>query len=847
MILARPLGVACTVVTIALFVAACGGGREESGLPIDPAPAPELEVLEETRVLIRDDGGVAKVGDASLTVPPGSLAPGTFVVAQQLADPASGDDPLSVAATPGPVRFVADAEVLGPLIVSIPVRAGTNAARILSAEDDSILWSDETTQVVDGFAIAEIDHLSLFDAVPITVSNLQYVLFRLMGARTDVPDCPLGPPSWVEDIISSTQVSLEMGMIPNGPLLTCGDQVPNRDGDQLSLRVAANRGYSVVVRGPEEAPERQAMVSGALGIRRADIENQLLTGFADALGSSLGTGGVEGRPIYAIPALRTSEFLLSDPLGGDTRFQLVSFETVPPLDRQALALSVLVDLYSVALAQLGSSGAEDLAECVEAIVSADGADGIEDAVAVFDACVAEDPEETVTGLLKLQTWFRRVTTPVQIGLLTVERTVDMWNPDMIHIAAGNGVGQGSGQLPPETAWTTTAMWRGDAGRTGIFPAGAPTTQPDVLWTFRDGDAELSDTVVAAAGRVHATTVDGQLITLDLGTGTELWRFAPPGGAPLSVPSVTDGVVVVHAGGSGVVHALDAATGASRWQTILRPTDDLYGTGAETFVADGKVFITTMTTGEFGGVVGRVDGIRVSDGSIATSTDDRGFLFPSRVAVDGGVLFVGGNRLEALGDLGQGAGWQNDAGLGADALRVAVGSGRVHAMRDLGLNSSSSWLQAVDAETGAELWSTIIESQAAYERSFDRFGGFPEVFAGPVVDSDTVYVGGWITARPLEPAADPYGVLFAFDAATGEERWVTRLSGVVIGSPALSGDVLIVATYRTETQNGHLYGIDRSTGREHWRIDSAGRVAGAFPIGDIILIADPTEGALTALR
>lgn len=840
-----------TLLALVLLTSACGrsagDGADDRWSALGPAAAPEFEVLAETRTVIGEAGGVASVGEASLTVPAGSLAPGTVVLAQQLVEPAPEAASISAAATPGPVRFLTDGDVVGPLTISIPVRPGTDSVRILSAEEESILWFDEPTEVIDGFAVAEIDHLSTFDVSWASVSNLQYVLFRAIGARTVVPDCPQGPPDWVEDIFSSTREFRALGLIPNGPLLTCGDQVERSGEDLLALRIAANRGYSVVVRGPDRPVERRPLLGRGTGDLRKDTEHNALTFIADAIGSAVRPAGVEGERLYAIPALQTSEFLLPDPLAGAPGSRMVSFETVPPLDGRTLAVSILVDLLAVALKQVGFKAIEDLITCVQAMMSTSDVDGAAAALDVYEYCFFESPDEPARRWIDKQRWVQRLKTPVQIGLLTVERTVDMWNPDMIHIAVWNGAEQGSGQLPPETAWTTTAMWRGDAGRTGTFPAGAPTTRPDVLWTFRDGDAELSDTVVAAAGRVHATTVDGQLITLDLGTGTELWRFAPPGGAPLSIPSVTDGVVIVHAGGSGFVHALDAATGASRWQTLLRPTDDRYGTGpAETFVADGKVFITTMTTGQYGEVVGRVHGIRVSDGSIATSTDDRGFLFPSHVAADGGVLFVGGPRLEALRDLGRGVRWQETDYWGGQTSAIAVGSGRVHTIRYFNLG----WLEAFDAETGAELWSTGAFSQSAIRREIDRFGGYLDLYAGPVVDSDTVYVGGWITdlrseGWALGPAADPYGVLFAFDAATGEERWVTRLSGAVIGSPALSGDVLIVATSFIETENGHLYGIDRSTGRERWRIDSAGRVAGAFPIGDVLLVVD--SGALQALR
>jgi len=59
-----------------------------------------------------------------------------------------------------------------------------------------------------------------------------------------------------------------------------------------------------------------------------------------------------------------------------------------------------------------------------------------------------------------------------------------------------------------------------------------------------------------------------------------------------------------------------------------------------------------------------------------------------------------------------------------------------------------------------------------------------------------------------------GNLYCLDAATGRERWRAALSGAVVSTPAVFGD-LVVATARERT----VAALDLATGRPRWRFEA----------------------------
>lgn len=81
-------------------------------------------------------------------------------------------------------------------------------------------------------------------------------------------------------------------------------------------------------------------------------------------------------------------------------------------------------------------------------------------------------------------------------------------------------------------------------------------------------------------------------------------------------------------------------------------------------------------------------------------------------------------------------------------------------------------------------------------------GDKKVHSSPAVVNGTVYVGSM------------NGRMFAFDAATGDERWSFETGGPVQGSPAVAGGVVYVTS-----RDGWLYALAAETGAVRWKYAS----------------------------
>jgi outer membrane protein assembly factor BamB len=91
--------------------------------------------------------------------------------------------------------------------------------------------------------------------------------------------------------------------------------------------------------------------------------------------------------------------------------------------------------------------------------------------------------------------------------------------------------------------------------------------PEALWTVNN---IASDRIVAPPlqvdGRVYIGTADNQIVALEAGDGSELWRFET-GHSVWGQPSYKEGVLYVASLDKNV-YALDAESGAVIWSTLL---------------------------------------------------------------------------------------------------------------------------------------------------------------------------------------------------------------------------------------------------------------------------------------
>jgi outer membrane protein assembly factor BamB len=99
-----------------------------------------------------------------------------------------------------------------------------------------------------------------------------------------------------------------------------------------------------------------------------------------------------------------------------------------------------------------------------------------------------------------------------------------------------------------------------------------------------------------------------------------------------------------------------------------------------------------------------------------------------------------------------------------------------------------------------------------------------------IQDNTLYVGGMDRK------------VYAVNLTSGEVRWSTRLSGMVIGGVLLSGDTVFVASSRPQ---GQVNALHRTDGKKIWRV-STGAIAAPLAMVRGVLVAETQRGEVLGL-
>lgn len=342
-------------------------------------------------------------------------------------------------------------------------------------------------------------------------------------------------------------------------------------------------------------------------------------------------------------------------------------------------------------------------------------------------------------------------------------------------------------------------YRGDMSRSGRMPGPGPTGEVGVRWTFQAG-APIGSQVVVIDGVVEAVSVDGVLYGLDLETGALRWR-ADLGAETHASPTVAGDLVLV--GAADGVHAVRATDGLGVWTTSTM--GPVVGTPAVV----GHLVIAMSTSG----IVTALDA-RTGDTRWST---DLGASDDTSVAAADGVAILGLATGVVVGlDVADGSVlWRSDTGDPARVGTPTIADGRVFIVTlDSQDPTSSHHVAALDLATGRLLWRAASPGgQPAYSPGITVglavIGGEAEVITALDVDSGSV---AWQVAAPgvvevvtavagdMVYSASNGGVAFALDAATGAEQWQVPIQGVPYGVAVTSGLVLV------GTNSGLLYAI-----------------------------------------
>ena len=323
---------------------------------------------------------------------------------------------------------------------------------------------------------------------------------------------------------------------------------------------------------------------------------------------------------------------------------------------------------------------------------------------------------------------------------------------------GDGVGHFFSKLTPAVGYGKVFV----ADRNGLVKALDPDTGAEIWQQDLEGDipARLAGGMTLSYGKVFIGSENAEVIALDEETGEVVWRQTVEGEV-LSKPLVDEGLVVVNTS-RGVLQALNADTGESRWQLGSElPTLTLRGDSSPVSISGG-VF--------WGQANGRLAGALMGNGQMLwqqpIGSPKGGTEIDRLVDVDASPI-IDGERLFALGFNGS---------LVSIALRTgqAAWKRNYSSATDFAIDGSQLYLitdkdhvVAVDTRSGTELWSN---SQLEH-----RLLSAPAVINGYLVVGDSEGYLHWI---------DPYSGDFVAQQETDD-------SGIAVPPVRMSDGYLVI--------------------------------------------------------
>jgi outer membrane protein assembly factor BamB len=341
------------------------------------------------------------------------------------------------------------------------------------------------------------------------------------------------------------------------------------------------------------------------------------------------------------------------------------------------------------------------------------------------------------------------------------------------------------ELLSAAAAAEPAEFRGDARHAGVYPGGGVPVLHGVQWRFRAGAAILSSPAVSG-GLVYFGSNDHNVYALDERTGALRWKFATKGRVTAS-PAVADGLVYVGSY-DGKFYALDAASGALRWQFATAgerrfSAPHLHGAepAGEVMPDPFDVFLSSpaLAGGRvyFGSGDGNVYALDAASGALKWQFKT-GNVVHASPAVAEGVVYVGSwdSYFYALDAAGGALRWKFKTGEDPRINnQVGIQSSAVIADGTVYFGCRDSNLYALDAATGAWRW------------AFSTHGSWvvtsPAVRAGVVYfatsDSGTLHALDAKSGAPLFALSFAHWPFFSSPALAGDYLYLGSHAGKLI--------------------------------------------------------------------
>ena len=329
----------------------------------------------------------------------------------------------------------------------------------------------------------------------------------------------------------------------------------------------------------------------------------------------------------------------------------------------------------------------------------------------------------------------------------------------------------------------------DAANSGRVPS-LPNAPLQQSWTNLQQAAQAFVSPVAVSGAsVLASSQDNQYYSLDLGAGTQRWRYNLQN-TTLLAPAIQDGLIYLVFGGRSILSLQDQGNSAGViWQS------DLPQNATSPFTA----WLDTLFIGAGEGGEARLIAIRRSN-----PAERREFGEPnSRVlqpAIGQETLFVGADRLWAIDanllSLGSDLIWTSPEVVNVAVPPVYAWPGVVK-LAELYVADSNGTVHALDANTGVRFWTNS-----------PGFG----VTALAVNDTSVILAGN-------------NGVLRALSRRDGSVQWTQAVGGLVMGGPFVTNTRVLAVT-----QGGGIFLLDAANGSI---LDAAQNVQSQVPGGPAV--------------
>lgn len=276
-------------------------------------------------------------------------------------------------------------------------------------------------------------------------------------------------------------------------------------------------------------------------------------------------------------------------------------------------------------------------------------------------------------------------------------------------------------------------------------------------------------------------------------------------------AVPSGLGVYDGAGNGAFYKLDAASGAFRWrfQTHGR---SIPAPGA---VADGIVYFGSSDT--------NVYALQAATGSLLWKFQTGGPVLTSPV-IAAGTVYVGSadGNVYALDAKSGTKLWSYFAGNANEAITPStsvVDQGIVYASSSD--NSSHSYLFALNAKTGKQLWRIQVDSQ---------------VFTSPQIANGLIYIASFAISQQTGPTVTD-SFAYAFNAKDGSQRWRSaKVSDFILAAPTVANGAVYFGS-----RNTMIYALNAENGALLWQQSAGGAVSASLQVVNGVLYAGVGPG------